>query len=130
MEQKNLLVEGKVLQIKKLVNLVDIGCKVKNFKWTFELVKKYYRFVQKEYSFYTMQVFISTQSFIRNQKEIPKERKKSYQNFIQLLINLYKVRHQEGRITLTRVKEKMAKMDLIDRKKWLLEKIKELSYRG
>lgn len=181
-EQKDILVEeGKNLQLTKLSNLVDLSCKVGDFKWATELVNKYYTFLPKdkqestkhlllgvihfyqnhyeqvldhlkevaeiglpydiisrmlrvkssyeldqEYSAYTMQVFLSAQSFIRNKKAIPKERKKSYENFIHLLSNLYKVRHQEGRMTVEKIKKKMDTMELISNKKWLLDKMAAL----
>jgi len=179
MSQKNLLVEGKTVQIGKLLNLVNLSCKVGDFEWAFDVVNKYYHFIpknkqestkslllgiiyfnqgqyettldhlmkvkeldaiyeviartlrirstyelDKEYSIYTMQLFLSTQSFFRNKKEIPKIRKKSYENFTHLLMNLYKLRHQQGKMTLAKIKTKMEQMELISHKKWLIEKMK------
>lgn len=182
MEKKQLLVEGKVLQIHKLVNLVDLSCKAGDFEWAFTIVYKYHFSVLKEkqkctkhfllgiiyfyqkkyhevltqlkevkslgmpyalpcrilylksayelderYSIYTMQVFKSAQSFCGNQKTISQERKKSNKNFIHILINLYKVKHNEGRVTLKKIKDKMNKMKVISNRNWLLEKLELLN---
>ena len=105
-------------QVEEIGLPYDIITRTLRLKSSYEL--------DQHYSNYTMQVFISAQSFMRNKKEIPKERRKSYENFIQLLINLYKVRHREGRMTLVKIQQKMDKMDLISNKKWLLEKMGEI----
>ena len=52
--------------------------------------------------------------------------KKSYKNFTQILINLYRVRHKMGKQTIESVQNKLDKMDVVSDKKWLLEKIEEI----
>jgi len=62
------------------------------------LLRSYYE-LDKNYDERTVQVFRSTDLFVRNHKKLPATRKRSYKNFIQLLINLYRVRHKVGKQT-------------------------------
>lgn len=92
------------------------------------LLKSYYQ-LDNQYDERTMQIFRSAERFVISNKSMPFSHKKSYKNFIQILINLYRVRHQVGKVTLEGAQKKMKKMEFVINKKWLLEKITEISKR-
>lgn len=101
------------------VNLVyDINCRIM-------LLKSHYE-TDKEYDERTMQIFRSTGKYIQENKSLSSAHRKAYKNFIQALINLYRVRHKATKITLERVKEKLEKFEVFTDKQWLIEKIGEL----
>ncbi len=89
------------------------------------LLKSYYE-IDKSYDERTVQIFRSAERFVQTKKSMPTSHKKSYKNFIQILINLYRVRHQVGKQNVMSVQNKISKMDFIISKKWLLEKMEEL----
>jgi len=106
------------IRVEKINLAYDIDCKIM-------LLKSYYQ-MDKQYDERTMQIFRSAERFIDANKELPYAPKKSYKNFIQILINLYRVRHKVGKQTKESLTNKLAKMPLLNNKKWLLEKISEL----
>lgn len=73
--------------------------------------------------------FRSFEEFVKRHKSITKANKTSYKNFVRILINLYRVKHKEGKMTVARVKEKLEAQELNSNKEWLLEKIDELEQR-
>lgn len=89
------------------------------------LLKAYYQ-MDERYDERTIQIFRATEKAVMT-KPIPASHKKSYKNFVQLLINLYRIRHQVGKKTLDAVERKMALMNSIVAKKWLLDKIAEIN---
>lgn len=89
------------------------------------LLKSHYE-TDKEYDERTMQIFRSAGKYIVENKSLSSAHRKAYKNFIQALINLYRVRHQATKITLERVKEKLEKFEVFTDKQWLMEKIGEL----
>jgi len=180
-EENDLLLEGNTLQIHKLVNIVNLSCQAKDFKWATKLVNKYYKFINKgeqksayhlnlgaiafyqgkykeaikhliridksgevydlhyrilllksyyqidqQYDERTMTSFRSSKSFIKKNKTIPPARKESNKNFVEVLINLYRLRHQQGKMTIEKIYNKIQKKAVLGNKKWLLEKLEEL----
>lgn len=89
------------------------------------IVKSHYE-IETEYKETTAQVFRSIEKYIQENKLITAKNRTAYKNFIRLLINLYRVRHREGKMTLESIKNKLEKSEFISNKIWLLEKIKEL----
>jgi len=73
-----------------------------------------------------MQIFRSTEQFIKNQKSLPTAHKRSNKNFVQILISLYRIKHSVGKKTLEAVRKTLSTMDTVMAKQWLLEKIKEI----
>lgn len=89
------------------------------------IVKSHYE-IETEYKETTAQVFRSVEKYVQGNKLITVKNRTAYKNFIRLLINLYRVRHSEGKMTLESIKNKLEKSEFISDKIWLLEKIKEL----
>lgn len=86
------------------------------------LLKAHYQ-IDTFYDERTMRIFRSAEQFVQTNKLIPTTTKKSYKNFIQILINLYRFRHKMGKRTLESIQNKLEKMEFVSDKKWLLEKI-------
>lgn len=93
----------------------DINRRIIMFKCYFE-IDEYY-LIPRETQ------FRSFEKYIMSNKAITKSNKKSYKNFIRILINLYRVKHKEGKMTIDRIKEKLAAQQINSNKDWLLEKI-------
>lgn len=93
------------------------------------LIKSYYE-IDQEYDERTIRKFNSVRSFIREQKRLSPKVKKGHKNFIELLTNIYRIRHQQGKVVISRVLEKMEKMKSISDPKWIREKIEELHQLG
>ncbi len=108
----------KFIQVDKINLSYDINTRILLIKCLYEK--------EKAYNEYTMTAFRSTEKFFKNNKELPGQHKKAYKNFIQILINLYRVRYKAGKRTLEWVKDKLEQQKVNIDKRWLLEKIKEL----
>lgn len=89
------------------------------------IVKSYYE-IETEYKETTAQMFRSIEKYVKEHQILSASRKKAYKTFIRLLINLYRVRHREGKMTLESIKNKLENAEFISDKKWLMEKIEEL----
>lgn len=89
------------------------------------IVKSHYE-IETEYKETTAQVFRSIEKYIQENKLITAKNRIASKNFIRLLINLYRVRHREGKMRLESIKNKLENFEFIGNKTWLLEKIKEL----
>jgi len=75
-----------------------------------------------------MQAFRSAERFFRNHQSITPKSKRGYKNFIQILIALYRTRHNINAKPedTERIKDKLNNQKVNSDKRWLLEKIKEL----
>jgi len=96
----------------------DVNCRVIILKCHYEM--------DKTYDERTMQIFRSAHKFFKDNKQLTPQRKKSYRNFIQILIYIYKIKNQETKMPLSRAKEKLAEQDVNSDKNWLNTKIEEL----
>jgi len=94
----------------------------------FMLMKAYYE-RDDDYSYYTEQIFRSFKVFIKQSKVHSKRRKEGYINATNILNNLYRIKHREGRITLESVLKKMEDYEILIDKKWFTQKIEELQNR-
>jgi len=184
MDKNNLIVEDSFVQVGTLKNIITVGCKIKEFSWSHEMVEKYKISVQKEYrlsvyhfnigaiAYYkkqydkalnhfikvdkvnlaydidcrimilkchyeldeeyderAMRRFVLAERYIQGNKELVKDDKKAYKNFIRFLLNIYRIKHNATRMTLESIISKIEKAEFISDKKWLLEKIKVLKKR-
>lgn len=104
--------------------IYDISLRIITAKYTYELSrndnKKY-----DTYS-YTLPRLQSYEGYISESKSLKKNDKESHKNFMRMLINLYRIKHSEGKMTLKKVKEKLTATTQISNKDWLQEKIYEL----
>jgi len=89
------------------------------------LLKAHYE-IDTTYDELTMKEFRSAEKFVKDNKQLSSHVKNSYKNFIQVLINLYRVKHRVGKRTVASVEEKMNKMEFLSDKQWLREKMKAL----
>ncbi len=89
------------------------------------LYKSYYE-MDKDYDERSVQMFRSAKKYFGENKAMATSHKKGIQNFVRLLINLYRFQHQEGKIRLERIQEKLDNFDYISEKQWLQDKIDEL----
>jgi len=91
------------------------------------LLKSYYE-LDKEYYERTLQIMLSFKKFIRNQKNLTSIDKKAYANFIQILINIYRRRHNVNTTVerIKMIKDRLESQKVNSDKKWLLKKIEEL----
>lgn len=107
-----------LIRVDKINLVCDLDCRI--------LLLKSYYVMDLKYDERTMQIFRSANRFLDTQQGMSISLKKSYKNFIQILINLYRVRHKVGKRTLVGVQNKLEKMDFVSDKKWLLEKMDSL----
>jgi len=89
------------------------------------MIKAIYE-LDKDYKETTHTLFRSFEKYISENKNIPAKRKKSYKNFIRSLINLYRFKHNETKMKLKNIKQKLEDQELNSNKSWLFEKIEEL----
>ncbi len=89
------------------------------------LLKSFYE-NDEYYDERTMQRFRSTEKFFKENKQLSPTRKRSYKNFVRILIYVYKYRHLSTKMTLESIKERLQKQDVNSDRNWLLEKIGEL----
>jgi len=96
----------------------DLNCRI--------LILKSYYETDEEYDERTVQIFRSAEKFVTDNKKLSSARKKADKNFINTLINLYRIKHRTGKMTPQSIRRKIEKFDLINDKRWLLEKVSEL----
>jgi len=181
LDKRELILTNQTISLQKLKNIVVNGCKANEFKWVYEMIKKYTPFVikknredvkkfnlgylafqeckyeeaishllevnnfQKSYdrdrrmlilkAYYeieeyyaepTAQLFRSFEMFLSEHKQYAKIDKKTYKNTIRIFYNLYRYKHNVGKMTLDTLQEKVEQAEYIASKAWLLEKIEEL----
>jgi len=90
------------------------------------LILKCFYEKEKQYSEPTVQAFRSAERYFLNNNIINAQTKKGLKNFIQILINLYRIHHKATKMTKERLLEKLEKQKVNTDKQWLLEKIVEL----
>jgi len=89
------------------------------------MIKSFYE-LDTEYKETTHTLFRSFEKYIREHKSLTTKSKTSYKNFIRILINLYRIKHNETKMQLSNLKEKLEAQKLNSNKTWLQEKIAEL----
>jgi len=96
----------------------DINCRIM-------LMKSHYE-TDEDYDERTVQIFRSAEKFFKENKHLSPTRKRSYRNFVRILIYIYKFRHLSTKMTLESIKERLEKQDVNSDRNWLLEKIENL----
>jgi len=81
---------------------------------------------RKDFSFQFSQSIKSTKEFFKNQTTLPPQWKKSYLNFLQILMDLYNYIYKKRESSIFKIEEQLLKMEVVSFKIWLLEKINEL----
>lgn len=107
-----------LIRVENTTLVYDLDCRIL-------LLKSYYQ-LDVDYDERTMQIFRSTARYINSNHLMSMRIKRSYKNFIQFLMSLYRIRHRVGKKTLQNVTEKLSEIDFITDKRWLLEKIEEI----
>jgi len=106
------------IRVDKIDTNYDVNCRM-------QILKSYYE-LDEDYDERTMQQFRSTKRFIREHKSLKIKGKQGWENFVSAAANLYKVRHQYGKVTVERVQQQIDHFKSINDKRWLLEKMGEL----
>jgi len=107
------------IRVDKVDTNYDVNCRM-------QILKSYYE-LDEDYDERTMQQFRSTKRFIKENKSLKITGKQGWENFVSAAANLYKVRHQYGKITVERVQQQIDNFKSINDKRWLLEKMNELN---
>ncbi len=89
------------------------------------MVKSHYE-TDQEYDERTLQIYRSAEKYFKTHSSLTPRNKKAYQNFIRILINLYRIQHRATKMTLSSLKEKLEQQEVNSDKQWLLKKINEL----
>jgi len=110
------------IRVEKVNLAYDINCRVMLLKSHYEL--------DNEYDERSIRTFLLSERFIQSHKGLITRDKKAYKNFVRILINIYNTRHGAGKMTAEKVRRKLEKLEFVSDKKWLLEKIAELSNKG
>jgi len=108
------------IQADRIDKIHDINIRVLILKSLYEK--------EKDYSDPTMQAFRSAHKYFKGNKSLAAKIRTGYTNFIQILINLYQLRHNVNatKANAKRIKEKLDAQKLNSDKRWLLEKLEEL----
>lgn len=110
---------GYLSGVQSINSTFDIGQKL-------ILMKTYYE-QDEHFSTHTEQVFRSFKAYIKQHRVLSKSKKEACINFANMLNNLYRIKHNEGKITIDRIITKIEQYDLIVEKYWLTQKINELA---
>lgn len=110
----------KFIQVDRVDKIYDINTRVLILKCLYEK--------EEDYSEPTMQAFRSAHKYFKGDKSLAAKIRTGYTNFIQILINLYRLRHNVNatKADAERIKEKLDTQKVNSDKRWLLEKIDEL----
>lgn len=100
----------------------DNNCKIMILKCHYEL--------DEEYDERTVRIFRSAEKYLKTMKLLNRRQKKMYANFMNIFINLYKIKNQAGRITLSIIEQRLQNQEMNSDKHWLLSKIEELKQRN
>lgn len=107
-----------IIQVESINLTYDVNCR-------FLRMKIYYE-IDQDYNERTVRLFRSAAEFFKTNKALSAMDKKSYKNFVQILVNLYRIKHHEGKMTIQKLQEKLDQQEFNADKKWLLEKMGEL----
>jgi len=177
MHQSNLLMFDNLMDTVIIKNVINVSCRVKEFKWAYKILEYYKKFIHPEnresiyfynkgviafqennfsaaqdwflkvdkindtyeiglrifilqciyeleadYNDATEQSFESAKRFFRRTFKLSTLKRTSYINFITIFTLLYKYKHKATKMNLSKIKDKLQKMDVVHNKKWLLDK--------
>lgn len=101
------------------VNLVyDINCRIMMMKAHYE--------VDDTYDERTLQIFRSAEKYFGSNKLISSSNRMAYKNFVRMLINLYRIKHEVTKMKLSIFTDKLNNQKLNHDKNWLLSKLGEI----
>jgi len=101
------------------VNLVyDINCRIMMMKAHYE--------VDDTYDERTLQIFRSAEKYFGSNKLISSNNRTAYKNFVRMLINLYRIKHEVTKMKLSSFTDKLNNQKLNQDKNWLLLKLEEI----
>jgi len=122
------IAHDKFLKVRDIDLTYDINVRVLILKCYYEkarLLKE----SKRHYNEQIMGTIRNAKTYFKNKKELTSNSKKSYENFAQILIYLYRILHGVGKIILESVKERLDKQEVNADKQWLREKLAELEKR-
>lgn len=90
------------------------------------LILKCHYELDEEFDYRTERIFRSAEKYFKSIKIFDKTKKLMYANFMNIFINLYKLKHNVGKNSLERIKQRLSEQKVNSDKHWLLNKIKEL----
>lgn len=114
-QHKYSLAQEWFLKVDKINDTFEIGLRIFMLQCIFE--------IEQEYNDATKQSFESAKQFFKRNSTLSSVNKKSYLNFISVFIDLYKSKHYATKISLENINNKLNKLEVVHKKKWLLEKI-------
>jgi len=126
-QKKYDLAHERFIQVHDVSLIYDINVRVMILKCYYE--KARLKKDDKDYNENIVGTMRVTKAYFKNKKELSISKRRGYKNFVQILIYLYRLLHQEGKMTLKRIKEKLDEQKVNEDKQWLLEKIAELEKR-
>lgn len=107
------------LQVDKISDTYEMGLRVFMLQCIFE--------IEQDYNEATKQSFESAKQFFKRNTKLAAINKKSYLNFISALISLYRFKYKASKLALSKIKHQINSMEVVHKKKWLMDKIMELS---
>jgi len=107
------------LKVDKINDTFEIGLRIFILQCIFE--------VEEDYNDATKQSFESTKQFFKRNSTLSSINKKSYLNFTNIFIYLYKFKHNTAKLYLEKIRNKLNQLEVVHKKKWLLEKIEGLN---
>jgi len=117
-EEKYDSAENYLLKVKKINRNYEVNWRMLRSKLLYKQ--------DKEYNERTNTFFRSVEQYVKISHTLYTPLGKSYANFLKLLINLYKLRHNRGIVTKQKVLEKIDNQKFISDKKWLLDELEEI----
>jgi len=96
----------------------DKSCRILILKCHYEL--------DEEYDYRTERIFRSAEKYFKSIKSFNKMERQMYANFMNIFINLYKIKHNAGKITLDVIKDRLKAQEINSDKHWLFSKLEEL----
>lgn len=106
------------IQVDTINTIYDKSCRILILKCHYEL--------DEDYDYRTERIIRSAEKYFKSIKSFNKTEKQLYANFMNIFINLYKIKHNAGKITLAVIKQRLKAQEVNSDKHWLLAKIEEL----
>lgn len=88
------------------------------------MLKAHYE-IDEDYDERTLQIYRSTEKYFLENKALSSINKRAYKNFIRMLINLYRIKHQATKMTVASFQKKLDAQEINSDKSWLKEKLAE-----
>lgn len=106
------------IKVDKVSLTYDVDCRIMMLKAHYE--------IDKEYDERTVQIYRSTEKYFVESKALSSSNKKAYKNFVRMLINLYRIKHKETKMTAESFSKKLDTQQFNSDKNWLIGKLKEI----